>query len=95
MKKITTKYLKDNITGYSTVSKTRDKTGNFIFRKGFFYCFGQDQHSFADSITNQLSKLNIEHEVVDKGEKFVTFRGGDSVAQGSHWWVTVKINKKD
>jgi hypothetical protein len=27
---------------------------------------------------------------VDHGEKWVPFRGGHSVAQGSHWWVFIK-----
>lgn len=94
MKKVTTKFLKENILAADVISKKRDGSGNFIFRKSFYYKFGNNKHTFADKISGELTEMGIKHEVIDKGEKYVVFRGGSSVAQGSHWWVTVKVNQE-
>lgn len=47
----------------------------------------------ARKVSTTLTKANIPFEIVDSGEKYVPFRGGDTVAQGSHWYVEVKIKE--
>ena len=90
MKKLTGPYLADRVI-CDQVGKLRDGSGNFRFRTGYYYRHGQDASTHASYISKQLSDLNLDHEVVDKGDHWAPFRGGSSVAQGSHFWVVVKF----
>jgi len=92
MAKITTKFLKE-LRLADTVSKKRDGSGNYIFRTGFYYRMGKSAQWLADRVSTNLTEHGIDHEIVDKGEKFVAFRGGDSVAQGSHFWAIINIKE--
>lgn len=93
--KITAKYLKDlskdNRIDAETITAMRDKTGNIKFRKGFFYRMGLNSAMYAEKISDDLTERGLHHEVVDKGEHYVSFKGGDSVAQGSHFYVVLKF----
>ena len=74
-------------------SISKNKSGNIVFRDSFFYRFGYDKEKFTSKVSTTLTKANIPFEIVDSGEKYVPFRGGDTVAQGSHWYVEVKIKE--
>ncbi len=90
MKKITTAFLRDNIM-CDSIGKKRDGSGHFVFRRGYFYRHGIDQHKFAKRISFELSELGIDHKIVDCGDHWAPFRGGASIAQSSHFWVQVEI----
>jgi hypothetical protein len=62
----------------------KNKVGNFVARRQFFYTHGYDSKKFADAIAAILSG---KIEVVNHGEHWAAFRGGASTAQSSHWWV--------
>lgn len=65
----------------------RNKQGQIVVRRGFFYRHGMNSTKFAAAVTRALQDAGISYLVVDQGEKYTAFRGGQSVAQGSHWWV--------
>ena len=86
MKRLTAKQVQD-ITG-NTVSVRK---GSFTVRKGFYYRMGMDQNKLADQVAERMVAAGHTIIIEDTGEKFVAFRGGDTVAQGSHFWVKFKI----
>ncbi len=69
----------------------KNKAGNYVLRRGFFYRHGCS----AGKIANELKEKFPEVEIVDKGEHWTEFRGGQSVRQGSHWWVEFKIKEAE
>ena len=71
--------------GADTLSK--NKAGNYVARKSFFYTHGQTAEGFADKI----KAVYPNAEIVDKGSQWKAFKGGASVAQGSHFWVEFKM----
>ena len=69
----------------------RDADGNIRFMKGYFYKMGRTAQDFADNVSMSLSLADIDHEVVNVYDQFKPFRGGDTVRQGSHFGVLIKV----
>ena len=67
------------------------KNGNFIFRRSFYYRHGMTAEKFKNEILSLLAHAKLMATVVDYGEHYTSFRGGATVAQGSHWWVEVEV----
>lgn len=65
--------------------------GVYTYRVGFFFTNGYDHRKVRDSLTENLSKAGIDAVVIDSGEQWKPFRGGDTLKQGSHWWVKFQI----
>ena len=59
----------------------------YTARRGFFYTHGGSSDAFAERIKNTFPNAVI----LDHGEQWRPFRGGATVAQGSHWWVKFKL----
>jgi hypothetical protein len=75
----------------STVADTVGKSrGDIVARKSFFYKMGQTSQRFADKVNVALEKAGVSQRVVEHGTKEASFRGGQTVAQGSHFWVIVR-----
>ena len=87
MKTLTVKSAKANL---NVDSVGKNKAGNIVVRRGYFYTFGKDAHYFKSEVCTKLNKAGIEYEVVDYGNHFTAFRGGASVKNQSHWWVELK-----
>ncbi len=68
-----------------------NKRGNLILRWSFFYTMGRTAQRYVQAVTKSLSDRGIPHTIVDSGQVWKEFRGGASVAQGSHFYVEVKI----
>lgn len=79
-----------NALNYSVDSVGRNKLGQIVLRKGFFYRMGMDSHQLADKVQAKLDAAGVKLKVVDCGEQWRPFRGGASVAQGSHWYVILE-----
>ena len=73
----------------------RNKAGNIMVRKGFFYTHGYTAEKFEASVKSALDKAGIKYEIVDRGEHWVAFRGGASTSQQSHWYVEIKLITAD
>ena len=65
--------------------------GEYTYRVGFFYTFGQTHQLHRDNLVIRLSKAGIDAVILDSGEQWKAFRGGDTLKQGSHWWVKFQI----
>jgi hypothetical protein len=61
----------------------------FTARESFFYTGGRDAEHFARRVVAAVPGA----VVLGSGEVWKAFRGGDSVKQGSHWWVRFRIPK--
>ena len=65
--------------------------GVYTYRVGFFYTFGRDHRTIRDNLVAALNKAKIDFVIIDSGEQWKPFRGGDTLKQGSHWWVKFSI----
>ena len=70
-----------------TVGKSK---GDIVARKSFFYKMGQTSQRFAEKVNAALEAAGVPERVVEHGTKEASFRGGQTVAQGSHFWVIVR-----
>lgn len=70
-----------------TVGKSK---GDVVVRKGFFYMMGQSSEKFAAHVNAALEAAGLTERVVQHGAKYVNFRGGQTVSQGSHFWAIVR-----
>lgn len=70
-----------------TVGKSK---GDIVARRSFFYKMGQSSQKFADRVNVALEAAGVPERVVEHGTKEAGFRGGQTVAQGSHFWVIVR-----
>lgn len=64
------------------------KNGVFTVRRSFFYTSGGSAEKFAERVLVAFPTAVI----LDKGEVWKAFRGGSTVAQGSHWFVKFTID---
>lgn len=80
----------EKLRGAGADTLSRNKAGNYVARKSFFYTHGQTAEGFADKI----KAVYPNAEIVDKGSQWKAFKGGASVAQGSHFWVEFKMGPK-
>lgn len=72
-----------NLLGEDYVGKSK---GAFIVRRGYFYR-GMTPEQLADKVKSKIPGARI----VEKGDHWAPFRGGDSVAKGSNIWVRFTI----
>ena len=73
---------------HALASDTISKKGNVITaRWGFFYTHGCDENHKRAQVLNTFPGCSI----VDSGEVWKPFRGGATVAQGSHWYVKFEL----
>lgn len=77
-------------TALETVADTVGRSkGHVVARRGFFYKHGMTSAKFADRVNAALEAAGVPERVRDHGEKWAPFRGGHSVAAGSHFWVRI------
>lgn len=77
----TTKVVREKLADLTRHVSVRN--GVYTARKGFFYTNGYDNYKFTEAVRKRLP----EAAIIESGEKWVPFKGGHTVAQGSHWWV--------
>lgn len=71
-----------------TVGKKKD--GTFIIRRGYFYRHGMNCQQFAAVVAQAIKAHGFDCQVVECGDHWAPFRGGATVAQGSHFWVQLR-----
>ena len=64
----------------------KNKAGNFIARRGYFYHHGMTPES-TESMAADVKTALPNAKIVNSGDHYAAFRGGASTAQGSHLWV--------
>jgi hypothetical protein len=65
----------------------RKRNGNYIARRSFFYTHGFTADQFMERVGAALKKAGLAPHFENRYERWVAFRGGHTVAQGSHWGV--------
>lgn len=79
---------KEDLYGIPCDTLTKNKKGNYVLRKSFYY-----RTNSASKIAELLKAKFPKVEIVDTWDKFVPFKGGDTVAKGSHYGVEFKVPK--
>lgn len=73
--------------GADSISK---KDGVITIRRGYFYRMNNSEQKIAEKV----KVLFPNAEILDMGDHYASFRGGQSVAQGSHFWVKFKLEEE-
>ncbi len=84
----TLKQIKDAVTA-DQISRQRD--GSIMFRRSFYYRSASDAERFAARVTDGLDAAGIGYATAETGEHWAPFRGGQSIAKGSHYYVRVTL----
>jgi len=84
--KTTLRQIKEKLGGIAD-SVSRNKAGNFVARRSYFYSNGQTADGFAAVVNAALPGM----VVVSKWNHWSAFKGGASVAAGSHFGVEFTI----
>lgn len=82
--------LADAVRQHTHADAVGVSKGHVIARRGFFYSHGQTSERHAKGISDALTLAGVKHTVVEHGQHDAPFRGGSSIAQGSHFWVKLK-----
>lgn len=90
-KKITTAIIRDAL-GTTPDAVTKYK-GVYTYRRGFFFTMGCTSKKVSCDVSKALTEAGIVHAIVDFGQQWRTFRGGDTLKQGSHWWVKFTVSE--
>lgn len=80
-----TKDVRNHLLGY--FDSASQKEGVFTVRRSYFYTNGLTAEKCEAIVKSRIPAAQI----IESGNKWTTFRGGASVAQGSHFWVKFKI----
>lgn len=86
---LTAKQVRPVLEGYAdTIGK--NKAGHIVLRKGFFYTHGMTAERFAANCIKLLADVGILAKVTSVNEVRRPFRGGATVAQGSHFLAVLE-----
>lgn len=71
---------------------SRNRNGNIVARRSFFYRNGKTSADFDAYVRDVLNQSGLENKyhVVESGEVWKTFKGGSSVARSSHWFTVIR-----
>ena len=86
---LTVKQVRD-VLDYSVDTVGKNKDGEIVVRKGFFYTHGTTAESFAEYVVRKLKAAGLSPVLEDSGEVWKPFRGGATTAQSSHWFAVVR-----
>lgn len=89
IRRLRSRIKKELTDTYDQISTLRN--GNLMFRQGFFYKNGLSAEHLAGCVSRNLTQMNIKHGIVNQGEVWKNWKGGGTIAQGSHWYVEVKL----
>ena len=81
----TQKQIKEKIQGVDTILKKNDV---YTIRQGFFYRMERSEEKLMANVLSVYPNA----ELIDSGEHYAAFRGGQTIAKGSHFWVKFKLN---
>lgn len=86
---LTVKEVKEALShSVDQVSRLRD--GSIIVRKGYFYRQSQTCETFMLAVSEILKQAGLSFEVKDYYDHWAPFKGGSSIAHGSHFAVIFK-----
>lgn len=77
--------------GHTADMVSRNRDGNFIARKGFFYPNGKDAENYKNEVLNKLNECGITAICVVYGAHWTSFRGSYKVNKQSHFYCEFKL----
>ncbi len=86
---LTVKQVRPVLEGYADTIG-RNKLGHIVLRRGFFYTHDMSADKFADACVKRLAGAGITARVRDIDQVWRPFRGGATVAQGSHFLAVLE-----
>lgn len=84
---LTVKQVRD-VLDYSVDTVGKNKDGEIVVRKGFFYTHGRTAESFGANCLKQLRDAGINANLIEVNEVWKPFRGSASTANSSHFSAT-------
>lgn len=81
----TRKEISETLYWADQVSK--NKAGNWVIRRGFFYRHGATAESEAQKVREAFPGVTI----IGSGDHWAPFKGGASIKTSSHFWVEFKF----
>lgn len=63
------------------------RNGVYTARRGFYYTHGRTADALADAVRRAIPGATV----TGSGEHWAPFRGGQSVRDGSHWFVSFTV----
>jgi hypothetical protein len=73
----------------------KNKEGNYVARRGFYYTMGKTADHYEKTVRNNfpmsINRVQYDIEVVKRGEYTAPFRGNATVKNSSHWYVEFKL----
>ena len=86
---LTVKEIKEAL-GHSVDQVSRLRDGSIIARQGYFYRQDKTCETFMLAASEKLNRAGLSFNVIDYYDHWAPFRGGDSIAKGSHFAVVFK-----
>jgi len=83
---MTTKQIKDKLANIAD-TVARNKAGNYVARRGYFFRHGQSADRFAADVAAALPGA----VVLNKWDNYAAFSGAASLARSSHFGVEFRI----
>lgn len=77
--------------GHTADMVSRNRDGNFIARKGFFYRNGKSAEDYKNEVITKLNDRGIPATCVVYGDHWTSFRGGYKVNKQSHFYCEFKL----
>ena len=84
------KLTKNDLVGIPHSTLSKNKAGNYVIRKGYFYKMGMS----AEIIAEKLKEKFPDVEIVNTWDILKPFRGGATTANSSHFGVEFRFIKK-
>ncbi len=67
--------------------------GVFTLRCPYFWRQVGDHPKILQHTDVTLTRAGLKYKILDSGDRFVAFRGGQTVKEGSHFWVKFTAEK--
>ncbi len=90
------KLIKDNKINLRADMISKDREGNYVFRKGYFYRPSKlDASDWAEMISQKMKELGIDNTVIESDDIWKPFKGGASLKAQSHYLVKIRVNNSE
>lgn len=67
--------------------------GVFTYRMGYYWRPSILPEDKANYLKDKLTKLNFKVTIIDSGDHFAAFRGGENTKKNSHYWIKMKVER--
>jgi hypothetical protein len=90
------KLIKDNKINFRADMISKDREGNYVFRKGYFYRPSKmDPADWAEMISQKMKELGIDNTVIESDDIWKPFKGGASLKAQSHYLAKIRVNNSE